>query len=159
MNRRKVFKITKDQIANVCGLPFGLLVDQNPKRSACKEIVPNSTISGSMVGLGDMYRNQLALYSCVCENMIPNERGLNKRQAEHFYVLQKRIEIQEDDTYFHEAKFQFSIPIMFMESISHCKDHPRDDFPVFITKVIRSLVECITEESQLRLRRSLCSDV
>lgn len=88
---------------------------------------------------GGLYRNQLALYTCMCENMILNERGLNKPRAKLPYVLQKRIERREDGTIIHLEDTQYYIPRMFLESIVHAKDSGRANLPVFVTKLIRSL--------------------
>lgn len=49
------------------------------------------TITGSVVILGDMYRNQFSLHAVMPDDLILGERGFNKRQCELLYVLQKMI--------------------------------------------------------------------
>lgn len=76
-------------------------------------------MTGSVVRLGDIFRNQLALDSCVKDNMIPRERGPKKRQCELLYILWKRIELEEVRTLVHGAEFHYFMPRMILESISH----------------------------------------
>lgn len=94
---------------------------------------------GTVVRLGDMFRNQLDFYFYVMKNMIPRNRGLDKRQRELLYILQNRIELKESGTLVCGPNFHYSIPKMVLVSILHAKDHNRADLAVFITKFIRSL--------------------
>lgn len=61
-----------------------------------QEFVLDVSMTGSMVRLNNMFRNQLILYFYVSENMVPSKRGLDKRHCKLFYVLQMRIELPED---------------------------------------------------------------
>lgn len=113
---------------------------------------------GNVVRLIDMFKNQLALHSCVTNNMIPRERGLNKRQCELFYIHQKQIELQEDGSLVHSVDYHYSVPRMIIESISHVKVHNRANLQVSITKLIRFFLIrglCFLESLRL-LKKSQC---
>lgn len=51
--------------------------------------------------------------------------------------------MKEDGIFVRGTDFTYSIPKMIIDSITHAKDHFRDDLPVFITKLIRPLDEKI----------------
>lgn len=123
---------------------FGNDNEQTPKGNrlfddCCQVVIPSASMTSSMVRLGDMSRNQLALHFYVTDSMIPREICLDRRQCELLYILQKRIELKEDGTLFCRINFHYSIPKMRLESISHANDHSRTDLLVFITKLNRLL--------------------
>lgn len=97
----KTFRISKKKMARVCGIPHGSDKEQQPKGNKslsdwCTKVILGASIIGSIVRLSGMFRNQLSLHAFIFDNLIPGECGLNKRQFELLYVLQKRIELKGD---------------------------------------------------------------
>lgn len=113
-DRMKTFKISNKKIVKDCGIPYGHDKEQPPKVIKplsywCTKVVPRASMIGSTVRLSDMFRNQLALHDMMSDNQILGGRGLNKRQCELLYVLQKRIDMKEDGSLVKPRDFQYSL--------------------------------------------------
>lgn len=61
------------------------------------------------------------------------------RQCEIVYLLQKKIEKKVDGILVKARDFQYHLPKILIDSISHAKDSHRINLQVFITRLTQSL--------------------